>query len=292
MALIDSGAASSPSGVLAPALAELGMDLSDVDMVLNTHGHLDHAGGNAGMKKSAPRVQIRIHQADAPLATDLAAEIEFHAAPLRQLGFPRSVIEARAEYVAAAAGEEKAAVDGFLAEGTVVDLGMGIRLQVVHLPGHTPGHVAFFWSQEGIVLAADAVQGQGSRAGGYPYYFDAIRYRESVARLSSLDCQTLCLSHGYVGGGPISDPTRRGSDVRAFLDESARVADAIQKAVEMALARLPGASRREIALDALRELVYELPQQRVRETDMPSHAGPALNAHIEAALSGGYPVGL
>src|SRR3981081_1370667 len=58
LALIDSGASDSPMAAVAPALQELGLQWSDLDILLNTHGHADHAGGNGALKEAAPQVQI------------------------------------------------------------------------------------------------------------------------------------------------------------------------------------------------------------------------------------------
>ncbi len=287
-ALVDTGTASSPTKVFPAALADLGMTLADVDLVLCTHGHLDHAGGNAGTR-AVSSAKISMHPADVPLSQDLETEINFHSAPLRALDFPQSFLKARHDYISLTAGSEKVPVDATMADGDVIDLGKGIKLKVVHTPGHTPGHVVFYWESEGILLTGDSVQGQGIRPGGYPYYFEASGYRRSLAAMAKMDYRMLCLGHAFIGGSPISDPTRTGEDASGFMQEAIRVADAIQAAVAGALKRMPGVTKREIALAALDELVYELPQQRLRETRMPVSAGPALYAHIEAALKGTYP---
>src|ERR1051325_7143684 len=64
LALIDSGAGDSPLVAVEPALRELGLGWSDLDYLLNTHGHVDHAGGNGELKAAAPQVQIHIHPSD------------------------------------------------------------------------------------------------------------------------------------------------------------------------------------------------------------------------------------
>lgn len=288
VALVDTGTASSPTKVLPAALGEIGLSLSDVDLILCSHGHLDHAGGNAGAKKATDG-KIYMHPADVPLSQDLSKEIEFHTAPLRGLEFPQGFLKGRHDFISLAAGAEKVPVDATLADGDVLDLGKGIRLNVIHTPGHTPGHVVFYWQSEGILMTADAVQGQAIRPGGYPYYFDASNYRRSLETMARLDYRMLCLGHAFVGGSPISDPTRTGEDAEGFMAESVRVADAIHAAVSTALKQMPRATKREIAMAALSELVYDIPQQRLRETQMPASAGPTLFAHIEAALSGSYP---
>ena len=158
LALIDTGAADSPRGVIEPALREIGLAFSDVELILNTHAHLDHTGGNPESKRLSG-ARIHVHTGDLPMAQSTEAEVEFHCAPLRALEFPPEAIEERAAHVRSNAGEA-AGADVVLADGEVLDLGTGVRLRVLHCPGHTPGHVAFFWEAEGMAFTGDAVQGQ------------------------------------------------------------------------------------------------------------------------------------
>ena len=45
--IIDTGIVPAPDRDIAPALRTVGLDLSDIDLIINTHGHPDHVGGNA-----------------------------------------------------------------------------------------------------------------------------------------------------------------------------------------------------------------------------------------------------
>jgi glyoxylase-like metal-dependent hydrolase (beta-lactamase superfamily II) len=287
VALIDTGVSDSPRAVLQPALAEIGMSLADVEFVLNTHAHLDHSGGNQETKLfSTPR--IHLHALDLPMAQSTEDQVEFHTAPLRVLEFPDEVVRERAERVRRLAGNP-VGVDVLLSDGDTIDLGAGMTIRAIHCPGHTPGHVVYFWEAEGIAFTGDAVQCQGSRPGSYPLYFDAANYRRSVTKLQNADCQMLCLGHAFHGGTLINSPTRQGPEAKIFLRAAAEVADTIHGAVARVMQQRPQASKREVALAALSDLLYEIPQLRLRQTDMPVQAGPTLLSHIEAVLSGSYP---
>lgn len=61
-ALVDSGTADSVPERIEPALRALGLTLGDVDLVINTHPHWDHAGGNAQIR-AAGRAQVLLHTA-------------------------------------------------------------------------------------------------------------------------------------------------------------------------------------------------------------------------------------
>lgn len=287
-ALVDTGVKGSPQGTITPALAEIGLGMGDVDLILTTHGHHDHAGGNLEAKQltGAP---IHLHQGDLPMARSLDAELEYHLPSMRTLEFADDVVEARARLVAETAGVEKAEVDVVWSGGEVVDLGRGVSLRVVHTPGHTAGSVCLYWEAEGLLLTADAVQGMGPRAGSFPYYTDAVAYRRSLRSLAELDIRLLCSGHAALGGGVINEPSRRGDEARLFLEDSIWVADTIHGAVASAMERLPDARPREVVLAALAELIYSIPQVHLRGAGMPALAGRTLLAHMEAARLGSYP---
>lgn len=87
--------------------------------VLLTHGHFDHIGAVDALRKVCPR--ILIHELDLPLLTDpeLNASAGIWVRPLR--------VSAPAETVRE--GQELSPA--------------GLRIQVLHTPGHTPGSVCY-----------------------------------------------------------------------------------------------------------------------------------------------------
>ncbi len=96
-----------------------------VESILLTHGHLDHAGGAAELK--------RLLEADgAPVPI---------IGPDARDGFLLEGIAAQARSYGIA-GLENATPDRWLTEGEQVAIG-GVAFDVLHCPGHTPGHVVF-----------------------------------------------------------------------------------------------------------------------------------------------------
>jgi glyoxylase-like metal-dependent hydrolase (beta-lactamase superfamily II) len=283
LALIDSGASDSPLAAVEPALKELGLQWSDLDFLLNTHGHVDHAGGNGELKASAPQVQIGIHPSDSYLLTGPDAHMHSEtdaSAVMRLMG--RDDLLAEREAVVRRVVGRSAGVDRELVDGDVVDLGDDVRLSVVHTPGHTVGSVCYFWEAGGTVFSGDAVQGHGWRAGMPPIYHDLV-YTASLQRIQDLNATVLCMGHTFGSDGVSNDAVRRGPEIVQTLQSSRDASAAIDRAAAEALRQLgPQASFAELAEAAFRELVYDLAIKFDRRTIVPTTAARAIRAHLSA----------
>ena len=93
--------------------------------ILLTHGHVDHIAGNAALKREWPELPILIGAGDAPMLTE--AE--------RNLGFLGGV------------SVTSPPADRLLAEGDRV-VEAGFDLEVLDIPGHSPGHVVYVLKSE------------------------------------------------------------------------------------------------------------------------------------------------
>lgn len=127
--------------------------------LLVTHGHLDHAGAVAEI---ADKLKLPI---EGPHRDD-AFWIEGMPAAAQQYGFPptRSFVP-----------------DRWLEHGDTVSLG-SMTLDVLHCPGHTPGHVVFHHPATGLALVGDVIfQNSIGRTdfprGNHADLIDAIRNR-------------------------------------------------------------------------------------------------------------------
>ena len=72
-------------------------------------------------------------------------------------------------------------------------------LQVVHVPGHTPGQIALFEPQRGILIAADALSNRGNKLGlptaiATPRMDVAMRLDSQAGELKGV--QVICFGHG------------------------------------------------------------------------------------------------
>lgn len=105
-----------------------------IEKVLLTHGHLDHAGGAAAVKR---RLNVPI---EGPHKDDLFL-LESIAEQGKRYGLE---------------GAESCLPDRWLDDGDTVTVG-AVTLGVRHCPGHTPGHVVFYSRELRIALVGDVL---------------------------------------------------------------------------------------------------------------------------------------
>jgi glyoxylase-like metal-dependent hydrolase (beta-lactamase superfamily II) len=86
--------------------------------IINTHGPIDHIGGNRGVK-DATGAQILIHEKDAKMLVNAASNFSF------LMGTKVTSPPA----------------DRFIDEGDIIKIGNTVELEVIHTPGHSPGGI-------------------------------------------------------------------------------------------------------------------------------------------------------
>ncbi len=120
-----------PSGVI-DLLAEA--DLTPVALLL-THGHVDHMGGS-GEVAAAHAISAYVHPDDDFLTRDPESQLRllFGTVPSGHYAAPPQLVP--------------------LEHGKTLTLA-GIDLEVIHTPGHTPGHCCFLVPDEGLLLSGD-----------------------------------------------------------------------------------------------------------------------------------------
>jgi glyoxylase-like metal-dependent hydrolase (beta-lactamase superfamily II) len=255
LAIVDTGSLDTPERYIAPALEATGRSLADVQVIINTHGHHDHAGGNAPLV-AASGAEVWMPERDVDIAESLDAQFQQYFANNDLLiGREDRLAHSRAEMETLA---QPTKVDRVIKDGEVLELGRGVRLRAIPTPGHTRGAVSFFWEEEGILFTGDAVPGAGSRPGGMPLIYFPHQYEETLARLLALDARTLCLGHHYFSLTLSRESVKVGEAVRQYLVEAGEVARLIGDSVQRAMAARPAAPFLEVARAATEELAPRL----------------------------------
>jgi glyoxylase-like metal-dependent hydrolase (beta-lactamase superfamily II) len=104
--------------------------------ILLTHGHVDHIAGNTALRREWPDLPIMIGAGDAVMLRD-----------------PRANLSAMGGVAVTSP-----AADRLLAEGDRV-LEAGFELDVLELPGHSPGHIVYLLRSESpfVILGGDVL---------------------------------------------------------------------------------------------------------------------------------------
>jgi glyoxylase-like metal-dependent hydrolase (beta-lactamase superfamily II) len=162
-------------------------------VILNTHGHADHIAGNETMKQAFPEAPLVIGEREQALLTDPNLNMSG--------GFGIALVSPPADRV--------------VNEGDVIEAA-GLRLEVLDIPGHSPGHVVFLLRGspclvfDGDVLFREGIGRTDFPGGSHQLLLDGIR-----RKLFTLPGDTIV----YPGHGPLTtvEHERRANP---FVNES------------------------------------------------------------------------
>lgn len=258
-AVIDTGTAHAVPHVLA-ALKAKGVAPAQVDYVILTHVHLDHAGGAGQLMARFPNARLTVHPRGARHMADpgrlLAATVAIYGAAETQRVYGEVLPVPKARIVETA-------------EGATLRLA-GRELLFLDAPGHARHHVVVRDARTGHFFAGDTFGlsyrelDQGGRQFSFPTtspsQFDPPALHRSIDRMLAYGPQALYVTHF----GRLTNPTALAADLHRLIDAHAALAERHRRA---------GAERKRLLMEGVRSLVLEererqgwrLPSEKVLE---------------------------
>jgi len=169
------------------AIRRLGRKPSDLKRIALTHGHRSHLGGLAALKR-ASGATVLAHEWEADIIAGDRRAQPVSILPrqsLRLLPFQLGLWLGRPKHVPCPADE-------LLGEGD--ELG---PLQTLHAPGHSPGHLAFWWPERKFLIAGDGVATWPELCPGwYAFNLNKRQHHGTLQRLASLEARIVGVGHG------------------------------------------------------------------------------------------------
>jgi len=166
------------------------IDTQSIDRVLYTHHHIDHIRGNAMFT----RAKAYIHPMDAKALANLQSFIHYNSIDMWQELMPdHAYANATDLNVAPNEFEKMIQVDGTFEDGEIIDLG-ATKIQVLHTPGHSAGHCAFWFPEREFLFSGDICL---TKAGPWygEIYADPGQMIDSINRVIELKPKAILSSH-------------------------------------------------------------------------------------------------
>lgn len=207
--LIDSGLTGDAAQIF-DDLAAIGITAEQVEAVVLTHGHGDHAGGAEQVRTTAG-AHVHVHTADANMAGGRLPLKNIAKAPLMLRHTSREFLGAMRFFVGHGMLRPAAVkvVDEF-DDGAVLPVPGAPR--VVHVPGHTRGSSALLLEARGVVFTGDALVTldcysglRGPRLSARVSNDDTTQAMASLDALAGLRARVVLPGHGDPFDGDIRD---------------------------------------------------------------------------------------
>lgn len=179
--LVDCGLSKAPPRIVA-GLAAMGKRPADVNRIILTHAHPDHAGGAASLAATTGAT-VHLH----------ADDVEY-AARGRKAAVDSSFLLGRLFNRLPGSTFPPVAAESF-ADGDVLDVGGGLR--VLHTPGHSPGHVSLLHEPTKLLITGDALMNVlGTRISPAVLCSDFKLTAQSVHVLGEVSYDMAAFTHG------------------------------------------------------------------------------------------------
>jgi len=155
-----------------------------IQVIITSHGHEDHMMYNYLF----PKADLWVPEKDAPVFKDIRNLITLY-------GITTEAEEAAwKEFLEKVCHYVPRKPDRLLRDGDILDFGE-THAEVIHTPGHTPGHCCFFFPQESIIYLADL-----DLVNAGPYYgdinSDLDQIIASLRRIQKVEADTYLTAHG------------------------------------------------------------------------------------------------
>lgn len=190
--LIDTGLPDQ-LGKIAEEVSKAGVSIKDINKIILTHQDLDHIGNLASIIKNTENyIEVLAHIDEKPYIQGDKSPVKM--TPERLNAMSEEERNSRIDMF----NKAKANVTKTIEDGEILDYCGGI--DVIHTPGHTPGHACFYLRRYKTLVAGDAMNVMdGKLVGPNPIFtLDMKQGIESLKKLLNYDIKTIICYHGGI----------------------------------------------------------------------------------------------
>ena len=196
LVLIDGGIPEKAQAI-AKLIADAGFDVKELTHIIITHQDMDHIGSIPDLLKMAPNAKLLAHCDEAPYMDGRKTPVRLTGLLEKYDTFPPETQAQIDEYKKEAEGGKfKLKIDQELTDKELLPICGGI--EVVHTPGHMPGHIALFLHTSRIMVCGDAANIEdGQITGPNPAYTaDMTLGMQSVEKIKGYPIAGIVAYHG------------------------------------------------------------------------------------------------
>lgn len=187
---------------LKTAIECAGFRVEDITTLILTHQDIDHIGCVKELIAAVPDIQIMAHGEEAPYIDGTKTPIKLAALEENVDNLPENMKAVYAN-LKSGFGNRRFPIGRLLSDGEVLPFCGGV--EVLHTPGHTPGHICLFVREGGVLITGDAMNMQRDMLSGpNPQYTQDMKMAiRSLKRLRDYPIEAVLCYHGGVFAGNV-----------------------------------------------------------------------------------------
>ncbi len=202
--LIDAGIKTEASfETLKRSLETIGHDLSSIERILITHGHIDHYG-QVKRLSSVSGAPIYIHPKEYGRIRSFIHSLGFVKSILLRNGAPESLVSEAINYMQSALTMADSLDEAFFLEDGDPILFRSMTWKTIHCPGHAPGMICFYWPEKKILFTGDHLLKEitpnpilNVAEAKPPFRYPSLKeYLASLEKAEKMDISLLLPAHG------------------------------------------------------------------------------------------------
>ncbi|MDQ0089061.1 glyoxylase-like metal-dependent hydrolase (beta-lactamase superfamily II) [Paenibacillus anaericanus] len=189
--------------LLEKAVNRYNITLDSITKLIVTHHDIDHIGSLAAIKRTYPHIQIIAYEMEVPYIEGDKKVIRLEQAESTFDELPAEAKPYVQQFMDSLKAVETVRVDQTVTNGEILPWCGGI--EIVHTPGHVPGHISLYLPSSKTLIAGDVVVIEQEKLGiANPQFADDLdEALRSVKLLLDYDIEQLICYHGGLFQGDV-----------------------------------------------------------------------------------------